>query len=145
MGVVCVSSDELIEEGKRAIRQDRSRWFASRHKSDRSTEIEIVDRSLHVWFVPGGMAMGLEDGPSEDPLTLSRRTTVLPCYHCFYAFRVGRRYYLATIAPSEVFSSWLNTHFNSPIKHLTRRAPAILRPVIPDHQELAKSGGVNYE
>ena len=124
-----MSSDELIEEGKRAIRQDRSRWFASRHKSDGSSEIEVVDRSLHVWFVPVAMAMGLEDGPSEDPLTLSRRTTVLPCNN----------------RPFRGVLSWLSSHIDSNIKHLTRRAPAILRPVIPDHQELAKSGGVNYE
>ena len=31
MGVVCVSSDELIEEGKRAIRQDRIREEVTRN------------------------------------------------------------------------------------------------------------------
>jgi hypothetical protein len=31
MGVVCVSSDELIEEGKRVIRQDRIREEITRN------------------------------------------------------------------------------------------------------------------
>ena len=74
-------------------------WIRPEDIINKCGEIEVVDQSAQEGVALRGLAMGLESGPSGQPVALSRPRTHFFCTMVFIPYRVHGRTFFAPSLP----------------------------------------------